>query len=92
MVILVPGRNNTVYIRATDRASRTVVEEEVPADYRDFTDVFSKEKAYILLVSSEYNHRINFITESILFKLLYPLLALELKVLREYLDKALLKG
>ena len=62
----------------------------LPEAYKDYTDVFNKKEARLLLDYSLYKLVIKLIKgKQPLFSLLYNLLEAELKILREYLDKNL---
>jgi hypothetical protein len=68
-------------------------ELRLPEAYRDYTDVFSKTEAGKLPDSTRVMHFINIEERKIVpFGLIYPLLAVKLRVLREYLESSLAKG
>ena len=65
----------------------------MPKLYHDLEDVFSKEKANELLVSSPYNHEIKLEGDHWPpYGPIYPLSTPKLHVLREYLYDNLAKG
>ena len=63
----------------------------VLVEYKGYADVFSKEKASMLLELGSAKHAIKTIAD-LLFRLLYNLSAVQLKALQEYLDNALGQG
>ena len=61
--------------------------------YHNLEDIFSKEKANELPVSSPYNHKIELEMDcQPPYGPIYPLSTFELQVLREYLHDNLVKG
>jgi hypothetical protein len=68
-------------------------ELRLPEAYRDYINVFSKTEAGKLPNSTRVVHSINIKERKIVpFSPIYPLLVIELRVLREYLKSSLTKG
>lgn len=74
-------------------ASTTLGGNAIPSEYTEFANVFSEEEAAKLPTHEAHDHAIE--TEGDqqpLWKLIYPLSATQLDVLRKYLDSSMEKG
>ena len=69
-----------------------VSEIQIPSVYSDFSDVFSKSAAEQLPPHGPHDHAIDLEDKEPAFGPIYNLSALELKVLREYIDDHLARG
>jgi hypothetical protein len=64
----------------------------IPPEHYKYIDIFSKEKANKLPVISNRIYSIETNREDPLYRLIYALSIIELKVLQNYLDSSLEKG
>jgi hypothetical protein len=86
-IFLVPAKRRLVVSVSLDEA-----EPRLPEAYKDYTDVFSKTEAGKLPDFTRVMHSINIEERKIVFfGFIYPLSAVELRVLREYLKFNLIK-
>jgi hypothetical protein len=87
-IFLVPAKRRLVVSVSPNEAD----ELRLPEAYRDYADVFSKTEAGKLLDFTQVMHFIKIEEgKSVLFDPIYPLSAVELRVLREYLKSSLVK-
>ena len=68
-----------------------VISLTLSKEYQNFENVFSNEQARALSLKKNYDHVIKIEDVEVFFKLIYNLFALELQVLREYLNDVLTK-
>jgi len=67
--------------------------DPIPREYYRYKEAFSEENADMLPLNSEHDHAINLMPDkSPPHLLIYNLSAKELKILREYIEKAMAKG
>jgi hypothetical protein len=89
-IFLVPAKRKLVVGVSPDENE---AELRLLEAYRDYADVFSKTEAGKLPDFTRVVHSINIEERKIVpFSFIYPLLAVELRVLREYLKSSLAKG
>jgi hypothetical protein len=89
-IFLVPAKRRLVVSVSPDEDE---AELRLPKVYRDYADVFSKTEAGKLPDFTRVVYSIDIEEGKIVpFSPIYPLSAVELRVLREYLESSLVKG
>jgi hypothetical protein len=79
-------------IIAAARIINFIIKSKLPAEFIKYINVFDTEKTDVLTAYNKNKHAINLNGNKLFFGPLYNLLTKKLKVLRTYLDAALIKN